>query len=47
MYMYALVKLPMSMISMILHKAEAKPSLSVNIKDIQQMQVGFNAFYCD
>ena len=44
MYMYALVKLPMSMI---LHKAEAKPSLSVNIKDIQQMQVGFNAFYCD
>ena len=29
----------MSRISLILHKAEAKPRLSVNIKDILRMQV--------
>ena len=32
----------MSRISLILHKAEAKLRLSVNIKDILQVQVGFN-----
>ena len=32
----------MSMISLILHKAEAKLRPNVNIKDILQMQVGFN-----
>ena len=32
----------MSRISLILHKAEAKPKLSVNIKDVLQVQVGFN-----
>ena len=32
----------MSRISLILHKAEAKPRPSVNIKDILRTQVGFN-----
>ena len=32
----------MSRISSILHEAEAKLRLSVNIKDILRMQVGFN-----
>ena len=29
----------MSMISLLLHKSEAKPKMSVNIKDIMQMYV--------
>ena len=32
----------MSRISLILHEAEVKLRLSVNIKDILRMQVGFN-----
>ena len=32
----------MSRISLILHEAEAKQRLSVNINDILRMQVGFN-----
>ena len=32
----------MSRIHLILHEAESKQRLSVNIKDILQMQVGFN-----
>ena len=41
-YNYVLVKPTMSRISLILHETEEKPRPSVNIKDILQMQVGFN-----